>query len=190
MKKITAFLYVSADGFFAGPNAEIDWFKLIKQDAEWDEYTHKQSQSNNTLIFGHTTYDLMKSFWPTPEAIKTDPGMAAVMNNNPKIVFSKKLQSVKEEPNWKNIRLLHDIKPEEILKLKEENDMTILGSGSIIQQFINLRLINEFALGLVPLILGDGKPLFKNVKTTNLDLLEERAFKNKLVLLRYQIAKE
>lgn len=190
MGKITVFIHMTADGFFAGPNGEIDWFKLIQKDDEWDAYTHKQAKSGNTLIFGHTTYELMKMFWPTPEAIKADPDMARVLNYNPKIVFSKTLHSVEEMPNWKNIKLLHEIKPEEIQKLKIERDMTLLGSGTIVQQFANLDLIDEYSLVVVPVILGSGKSLFKDVKKMKLKLLETRTFKNGFVLFRYQPVRE
>ncbi len=64
--------------------------------------------------------------------------------------------------------------------------MTILGSGTIVQQFANLNLIDEYSLVVVPVILGAGKPLFKDVKNMNLKLLDARAFKNGIVLLRYQ----
>lgn len=189
MRKITVFNHLTVDGFFAGPDDEIDWFKVIKIDDEWDKYTHEQSaKSGNTLIFGHTTYEMMKSYWPTPGAIKNNPGMARVVNNSPKIVFSKTLQNVEDKPNWKNIKLFHEIKPEEIIKLKEQGgeDFTILGSGSIVQQFANLGLIDEYQLVIVPVILGAGKPLFKNVKKMNLKLLEARSFKNGIVLLHYR----
>jgi len=120
MGKISVFDYMTIDGFFAGPQGEIDWFKFIKKDDEYDEYTHKQTaRSGNTLIFGHKTYEMMKSYWPTPDAIKNDPNMAGVVNNSLKIVFSKTLQNVEEGPNWKNIKLFHEINPEEIIKLKE-----------------------------------------------------------------------
>ncbi len=191
MRKISVFIHVTVDGFFAGPNGEIDWFKVIKKDDEWEKYTHEQSsRSGNTLIFGHTTYEMMKSYWPTPDAIKNDPGMARVVNNSPKIVFSKTMQNAEEAPNWKNIRLFHEIKPEEIIRLKEEEgeDFTILGSGSIVQQFANLGLIDEYQLVIVPIILGAGKSLFKDVKKTNLKLLGSRAFKNGIVLLKYRPA--
>jgi len=188
MRKITVFNHVTVDGFFAGPHGEIDWFKVIKKDDEWDKYTHQQSKSGSTLIFGHTTYEMMKSYWPTPDAIKNDPGMARVVNNSQKIVFSKRLQNVEDKPNWKNIKLFHEIELEEIIKLKEQEgeDFTILGSGTIVQQFANLGLIDEYQLVMVPVILGAGKLLFKDVKKMNLKLLEARVFKNGIVLLRYQ----
>jgi dihydrofolate reductase len=181
---------MTVDGFFAGPQGEMDWFMAIKKDDEYYAYTHEQSaRSGNTLIFGHTTYEMMKSYWPTSDAIRNDPNMAGVVNNSPKIVFSKKLKKVEEMANWKNIKLFHEIKLEEIIKLKEEagEDFTILGSGSIVQQFANLGLIDEYQLVVVPVVLGAGKPLFKNVKKMNLKLLEARAFNNGVVLLRYDL---
>ena len=93
---------------------------------------------------------------------------------------------MEEGRNWKNIQLLHEINPDEILRLKEKNDMTILGSGSIVQQFANLGLIDEYSLVVIPLILGKGRPLFENVQKTNLKLLESRQFGSGIVLLRYQ----
>ena len=82
-----------------------------------------------------------------------------------------------------------EIKLEEILKLKEEagEDFTILGSGSIVQQFADFGLIDEYQLVVVPVVLGAGKPLFKDVKKMNLKLLEARPFNNGVVLLRYDL---
>lgn len=187
MGKVSVFNHITLDGFFAGPNGEIDWFKEIKPDDEWFNYTHQQAGGKSTLIFGHTTYEMMKSYWPTAEALKNDPGMAESVDRSPKIVYSKKLKSVEEGPNWKNIQLLHEIKKDEIQKLKKEGDMTILGSGSIIQQFANMDLIDEYFLVIVPLVLGTGKSLFKDVKRMDLKLAEARSFKNGIVLLHYKI---
>ena len=188
MRKITVFNHVTVDGFFAGPHGEIDWFKVIKRDSEYDAFTGENSKSGGELMFGHTTYEMMKASWPTPEARKNSPEMAAVVNNSPKIVFSKTLKSVEEGPYWKNITLFHEIKPEEIIKLKEQDGkgITILGSGTIVQQLANFGLVDEYGLVVVPIILGAGKPLFKDIKKPNLKLLEARSFKNGLVWLRYQ----
>jgi len=129
MNKITVFSHVSADGFFAGPNGEIDWFKAIRKDKDYDDFTHEQSSSGNALIFGRKTYEMMKSYWPTTDAIKNDPKMAEVVNNNPKIVLSKTLNNVAEGPNWKNIKLFHEIVPKAVLKTNDERDITIYRSG-------------------------------------------------------------
>ncbi len=190
MAKIGVFNFVSLDGFFAGPNGEIDWFKSIGKDDEYERYTQGQSSGGSTLLFGRTTYEMMKSYWPTEAAIQNDPHMAATLNDSPKIVFSKTLRSVEEGPHWKNVRLLHEIDPVEIRKLKEPagGGMTLLGSGSIVQQLANLDLIDEVQLIVVPMVLGAGKPLFEGVHRRNLKLLEARAFKNGITSLRYQSA--
>ncbi|MGH2397306.1 MAG: dihydrofolate reductase family protein [bacterium] len=190
MKRVTVFNHVTVDGFFAGPNGEIDWFKVIRKDDEWDKFTHAQAKSSgSTLMFGRTTYEMMKSFWPTPEALKSDPDMANVVNNSPKIVFSRTLRTVEEGPNWKSIRLFREIRPEEILKLREKEDITIMGSGTIVQQLANLGLIDGYTLAIVPIILGVGKLLFKDVKQTDLRLQEAKTFDNGIVLHHYQPSK-
>ncbi len=190
--EISVFNFVSIDGFFAGPNGEIDWFKT-DQDDEFARFTQKQAGSADSgggLIYGRTTYEMMKSYWPTSEAIKAEPAMAEVVNNRPKIVFSRTLQRVEEGPHWKNIRLFHEIKPETIVKLKEQSGpgLTILGSGTIVQQFANLGLIDEYALVVIPSVLGAGKRLFQGVNRLNLKLLGARAFKNGVVVLNYRAA--
>jgi dihydrofolate reductase len=185
MRKITTFTHVSVDGFFAGPNGEIDWFHSIPKDDEFERFTHEASSSRSTLFMGRTTYDMMKSFWPTPEAAKTDPHMAEVMRNSPKVVFSKSLQSVEESRTWKNVELLHDVERERILELKQRSDITILGSGSIVQQLTSLGLIDDYTLVVVPVVLGRGKPLFKDVSRTALRLRDSKAFGNGLVVNHY-----
>jgi len=187
MGTISTFTFISVDGFFAGPNGEIDWFKDIPKDKEFDALSGKGSQSGGALIFGHTTYEMMKSYWPGEDAIKSDPDMAKVMNNSKKIVFSKTLKSVEESANWKNVELFHGIDKEKITKLKEqeENGLTILGSGTIVQQFSNLGLIDVYQLVIVPIILGEGKYLFKDVKQKELKLIEGKTFKNGLTWLNY-----
>lgn len=186
MSTIGVFNHVTVDGFFAGPNGEIDWFKAIGKDDEYDQYTHQQSQSGQALMFGRKTYEMMKSYWPTEEAIKNDPRMAEVMNNSRKIVVSRSLPRVEAEPNWKNVELIREIDRDQMLKLKKTVDITILGSGSIVQQLANLGLIDDYQLMVVPVVLGAGKHLFKDVRTTNLNLVDTRGFKNGLVELKYR----
>jgi dihydrofolate reductase len=186
MRKIIAFTNVSVDGYFAGPNGEIDWFK--KNDEEDRQFTLSNVNLPATLIFGHTTYEMMAGYWPTPDAVKNDPVVAGVLNNATKIVFSKAMKPVKDGPVWKNVRVLHEINREEISGLKEQagEDMAILGSGIIVQQLANLGLIDEYQLLVHPVVLGTGKYLFRDVNRMNLKLIDTRAFGSGKVLLRYR----
>jgi dihydrofolate reductase len=186
MGQLNAFVHVTIDGFFAGPDGEIDWFKHIGKDDEYDRFTHESASGGSTLVMGRKTYDMMKSYWPTPQASEQDPRMAEVLTRSPKIVFSRTLKSAPDEGRWKNTRVVHEIDPGEVRKLKDgKRDLTILGSGSILQQLTNLGLVDEYALVVVPIVLGKGRALFEDVKETGMRLVESRGFGNGLTLLRY-----
>jgi dihydrofolate reductase len=184
---ISVFNFVSLDGFFAGPNGEIDWFKDLPEDKEYADYTHSQSQSGSTLLFGRTTYEMMKSFWPTEEARKMEPEMAKVMNDSPKIVFSKTMKPVADEQYWKNVTVLSDLSEASVknLSARYPGGLTILGSGTIVQQLSNLRLIDVYSLAVVPVILGQGKQLFKDVQEMKLKHAESKSFRNGVVISNY-----
>ena len=186
MRKIIVFNFVSVDGHFAGSEGEIDWHNY---DEEMGAYSVEQLKSLGALLFGKTTYELMASYWPTQDGIESEPVVAGIMNSIPKIVFSKTLKVVDDGPIWKHVTVFHEIQPEEILKLKEQEggDIAIFGSGTIVHQFANLGLIDEYRLVINPLILGDGKLLLRDIKNTlKLRLIRTRVFKNGNVLLCYQ----
>ena len=174
---------VSLDGFFAGPNGELDWFV-------WDNVLKDLSISTlamvDALLFGRVTYEMMAGYWPA--ATEEDPIIARRMNALPKIVFSKSLKSV----TWNNSRLVREIIPEEIvnLKLQPGKDMVIYGSGSLVSAFTHLGLIDEYRLIVNPVVLGRGKPLFKGFNDKlNLQLLKATTLGSGNVLLSYQPSK-
>jgi dihydrofolate reductase len=190
MGKIIVFNLITVDGFFAGPKGEIDWHNY---DEEMGAHSVEQMKTLGALIFGKTTYDLMASYWPTPEGIKSEPVVAGIMNSIPKIVFSKTLKEVKDGKIWKNVYVFHEIRPEEIIQMKkkEDKDIAIFGSGEIVQQLTALGLIDEYRLVVNPLFLGQGKLLLTNIGTKrNLKLIATRVFQNGNVLLNYQPAKD
>ena len=119
-----------------------------------------------------------------------DPVTAKALSAKPKIVFSKTMEPVEDGPVWKNVMVRRGIVRDEIVRLKEEvkGPITILGSGSIVRQFANLGLIDEYGLMVVPVILGAGKYLFKDVNRMNLKLVESHALRNGKVFLRYRPA--
>jgi len=99
-------------------------------------------------------------------------------------VFSHSMEGV----NWKNSKLLKEINPEEIVKMKQGKGKNILviGSASIVQQLTNLGLIDEYHLLVHPVVLGSGKPLFKDIRQKHdIKLLEAKTFSNGVVMLRY-----
>ena len=179
MRKVIVSNYVSLDGFIAGPNGEIDWFVW---DEEMANYSRELLYSIDTVLFGRVTYELMAGNWPA--ATTEDPIITVGMNNLPKIVFSKTL----ERADWKNTRLVKEINKEEIFKMKLQHgkDMVIFGSGSIVSTFAQLGLIDEYRIIVNPVVLGTGKPLFKNIRDRiDLKLLKTTTFSNGNVILYY-----
>jgi dihydrofolate reductase len=182
MRKVIVFNFVTLNGYFEGPNRDISW---NIHDAEENEYAVEMLKSGNTLLFGRVTYELMASYWPTPYAIKNDPIVAEGMNTADKIVFSRTLEKVE----WSNTRMVKDNIEEEIKNMKQQpgKNMTLLGSGSILTQFAQQGLIDEYQIMVNPVVLGDGTPIFKGIQhSLNLKLTTTRTFRNGNVLLCYQ----
>ena len=81
MRKIIVFNHVTLDGYFVDMNGDMSW--AHKQDAEWNAFVAENARSGGELLFGRITYELMKSYWPTPAAAKAAPVVAEQMNNLP-----------------------------------------------------------------------------------------------------------
>ena len=182
MRKVIVSNLVSLDGFISGPNGEIDWFSW---DKELENYSKEQLGSMGTILFGRVTYELMASYWPAATAATDDQMIIDAMNNLPKIVFSKTLEKVE----WKNSRLVKDNIEGEVAGVKRQSgkDIVIYGSGSIVSALAQAGLIDEYRIFVNPVVLGSGKPLFKDIKNRlTLKLLNTKTFGNGLVLLCYE----
>jgi dihydrofolate reductase len=169
------------------PEDKMEWV-LSSFNEEMGKYESDLYDSADTLLLGRTTYKIFEGYWPTaasnPATSQGDIEMAHKINNITKIVFSHSMEGVE----WKNSKLLKEINPEEIIKMKQAKGKNILviGSASIVQQLTNLGLIDEYHLLLHPVVLGSGKPLFKDItQKYDLKLLEAKTFKNGVIMLRY-----
>ncbi len=181
MRKISSFTFITLNGCYKGSNEDISWHKHGEEEAA---YSVESLKSMNILIFGRVTYEMMASFWPTPMAIETSPFVAEGMNKAEKIVFSKTLDKVE----WNNSRLIKGDIIDEIKKLKQEpgNNMTILGSGSIVTQLAENDLIDEYQIMIDPVVIANGTPIFNNISSNlNLKLVSTRTFTSGVVLLCY-----
>jgi dihydrofolate reductase len=181
MRKVILFNMVTIDGFFTGPEGEIDWHNV---DDEFNEFAREQLDSMEVLLFGRVTYQGMASYWPTDLAKTDDPIIAEKMNRKSKIVFSRTL----EKAEWENTRLIKENIEEEINRLKRlpGNDLIIFGSANLASYLTNHGLIDEYRIIVNPLVLGKGQPLFKDLKVRlNLKLLKTKVFRSGNVLLYY-----
>lgn len=185
MSKLFLFMMISLDGYFEGENHDLSWHNV---DSEFNEFAIPQTESVGTLLFGRRTYELMRDYWPTEEARRTDSVVAEQMNNKPKIVFSKSLQSVEETEYWKNVRLVKDNVVEEIEKLKRnsEKDIAVYGSNNFCVTLLENNLLDEIRIMISPVVIGKGTPLFTGIKKKyNFLLQSTKQFKNGNVLLLY-----
>src|SRR5258708_37465268 len=181
-------MWITLDGYIAGPNGEMDWVGQFYDEA-MGTYEDNLVSSADTLVLGRVTYESFAGAWPkvpeNPSASKGEVEYAHKVNAMRKIVFSRTLSSVE----WNNSRLVKEIIPEEITKLKQEpgRDMVIYGSASIVRTLTNLGLIDEYQLLVHPVVLGSGKPLFQDIKhKTNLKLIQSRTHPSGVVVLSYQ----
>jgi dihydrofolate reductase len=184
MRKLSVFNNVSLDGFFAGINGDISWFKDSRKDAEFQAFIEGNAKGGGLLLFGRTTYELMASYWPTPIAAQNDPIIAKWMNHRPKVVFSRTL----DKAEWSNTKLVRGDLAAEIRRMKEEpgEDMAILGSGRIVAQLAQEDLVDEYQVVVCPVVLGEGRTMFDGVsKRLTLKLTRSRTFGNGNVFLSY-----
>ena len=161
-------------------------------DDELHEHYNELLRSADALIYGRITYQLMESYWPyivkNPTGNKPEDDFAVLIDNISKIVFSRTLKNV----DWKNTILKKEIIKDEILELKRQSGKDIfVGSPGLIVALTNLNLIDEYQLGVQPTLLGNGLPLFKNLRDrTNLKLLRTKTFESGAVVLYYETVKK
>ena len=187
MRKLTVFNQISVDGYFKTPSGDIGWMhRQDDGDEEFKKFSTDNAVAGGVLVFGRKTYETMAGFWPTPAAAKQFPGIAEQMNRLPKVVFSKTL----DKPSWNNTTIVKDDPVAALKKMKSERGepMAILGSGSIVSQLTQARLIDGYQLVVSPIVLGKGRTLFETVQDrVNLKLTQSRAFKNGNVVLWYDL---
>ena len=182
MRRLTVFNQVSLDGYIADAHGDMSW--AHKEDPEWNAFAAENAGGDGVLLFGRVTYDLMASYWPTAAALKNAPAIAEGMNRMQKVVFSRKMKKA----DWQNTTLVKKDIVGAVRKMKNERGpgLVILGSGSIVAQLTEARLIDEYQMVVNPIVLGKGKTMFDGLKkAVTLRLTRTRPFTNGNVVLWY-----
>lgn len=126
----------------------------------------------------------MYSFWPGSMAYDLYPKVAKGMNEAEKIVLSNTLTTA----DWSNTTILSDDAIEQLRKLKSTpgKDLTILGSGSLVDQLTSARLIDRYEILLDPVVIPRGTGIFQHLQhNVQLKLEHSQSFRNGAVLLTY-----
>jgi len=196
MRKIVMFNRVSADGYFSGPDGNLDW---VVPDDDIDKGAAASLPGADAMLFGRRTYDMFESFWPhavddaptapVPHGEGRSREMRALgvwINAATKIVFSR----TRTQVTWNNSRVVHELDPREIDAIKRQpgKDIMIFGSGSIVAQLTQHGLIDEYQLIVGPVLLGAGRSWLTGIalaKPARLELADVKAHKAGNVMVRY-----
>jgi dihydrofolate reductase len=180
MRKLIAGINMTLDG-------DCNHTSQIADDELHQHYT-ELLRNAGTMLYGRVTYQLMESYWPivvkNPTGEKATDDFAIVMQNISKIVFSHTLKNVE----WKNATLAKRGLQEEIVALKQQEGKDIIvGSPSLIVASLNLGLVDEFQICVMPVISGSNRlPLFKNITDRiDLKLLKTKNFGSGAVIFYY-----
>lgn len=179
MRKLIAAMNMTLDGF-------CDHTVGIADDEIHQHYSDLLNDAD-LLIYGRKTFQLMEYWRPfieNPSGNHATDEFAVTIDRIPKIVYSRTLENV----DWKGTQLKREIVREEILELKRQPGTNILvGSPSMIVQLGNLGLIDEYQLGLQPIVIGHGLTLFREISDRiDLKLLKTKTFGCGAVFLYYE----
>ena len=165
MRKLIMWNVITLDGYFEGnKNWDLSFHETVWGE-ELENLSLEQLNSADYLVFGRVTYEGMAAYWQTEKG-----EIADLMNKIPKLVFSEKLETAE----WNNTTLIKEDASAAIKKLKEGGgrDMYVFGSAILSETFINDGLFDEYRIGIAPVILGSGRPLFRQgISSQNLSLV-------------------
>lgn len=180
-RTLASFIFISVDGFYEGPNGELDW---PNADAEFNDFAAQQLDEADAIGFGRATYEHMAAYWPTEQAMINDPGMTTRMNDKEKLVFSTTLT----DAAWPGTTVVRGraIKHLEELKAAPGKEVLIIGSAHLTADLARAGVLDELRIMIFPIVLGQGRSLFEDLRSRlSLTLLRVRQFDSGNLLLTY-----
>ncbi|WP_299529103.1 dihydrofolate reductase family protein [Ulvibacterium sp.] len=175
MSKIKLYIATSLDGFIAREDGSLDWLYALPNPNQIDHGYADFFESIDTIIMGKGTYEEILGFgveWP-------------YSNCQTYILTTDKNFKAKTEKT----KIIHQVNNPVVEQMKSnaDKDIWIVGGGKTITHFIDLELIDEMILCLIPTILGKGIKLFpNNPKETTFELRKSETFETGVVNLTYE----
>ena len=177
MGKIIVHTSVTLDGVMQSPGGptedptkgfELGGWTMPYFDPEFNEELDRFFKQKLDLLLGRKTYEIFASYWPTQS---DDNPFAKILNGLPKYVASTTLA---EPLAWQNSTLLQGDVAKAVAELKEDEggNIVVLGSGGLVQTLYENDLVDEYALMIIPIVLGGGKRLFRDLPKKPLRLAE------------------
>jgi len=181
MKKIILSVAVSLDGFIEGPDKEIDW---ISFNAEDGSALNEFLQEIDTILYGRASYEAWGNYTPPADASAFEKEIYNTTNLMSKYVFST--SKTRFEGNVKVVQsdILNFVKE---LQRQPGKNIWLYGGASLTTTFMNLDLVDEFRMAVMPVILGDGNRLFRDIRhRTNLRLIKAESTASGVLGLQYE----
>ena len=144
MRKVVYNCAVSLDGFIEGPNGEFDWC-FADQDYGMEAFMARI----DVVLYGRKSYELV---------LKMGQAFGKEQEH---YVFSTTMTEAAE-----NVTLIKDKVSERVKAIKAApgKDIWLFGGADLAGSLMNEGLVDELALAVHPIVLGQGKPLFTNVQ--------------------------
>jgi dihydrofolate reductase len=167
--QIRVYIAQSLDGYIARPDGGIDWLRPFDN----VDYGYKKFIAEiGTVVMGRTSYDLARSFgaWPYPSLQSL-------------VVTSRPLDDAPPSVT----RVAADV-PKLVAALRNAagKDVWVMGGGQTIGAFLAERAIDRIDLFVLPVLLGEGIPLFtKGRPETGLKLAGSQTYDKGLARLSY-----
>ena len=172
----SVFIATSLDGFIARTNGDIDWLGE-PQEGGVDHGYQKFIESVDFLVMGRNTYEKVLSFgvaWPYELPV-------VVLTHRPLDIPAELASSVETMSG----------SPADIVaQLRERGAQHLyVDGGKIIQKFLDAGLIQRLIITRIPILLGDGIPLFGSLSNdVQLRHIATRSFEGGLVQSEYEVA--
>jgi dihydrofolate reductase len=187
MRRIVVLMHVSLDGFVGDKNGGIDW---ITVDEEMFDLAGQLTDQSDTVIYGRVTYQMMEAYWPSagkqPNPSKHDIEHSEWYNKVPKVILSTTMNPAGKP----DVQVISSNLADEIQKIKNQKGkgIVIFGSPSSVHSLMQFNLIDEFWLLINPVLVGDGIPMFKDLKEKKfLTLTGTKIFRAGVVALHYTL---
>jgi dihydrofolate reductase len=186
MRKLVLQIQMSLDGYVGDRNGDVQW-AFPAFDDEFTQWGIDSLTRAGVHIMGGRTGKALSEYWPAATEPRDLP-FAPVFNANPKVIFSKTLETV----DWNNTTIARGDVEEEIARLKAQDggDYILLHGGATFARALSqLGLIDEYHLMVHPVVLGAGDALFPPFDPPlRLELIDSRRFKSGCVLQTYRRA--
>ena len=177
MRKVILNLAVSLDGFIEGSNGEIDWC-IMDPEMDFEGFL----DSVDTIFYGRVSYDEWGNYKVDETAEHSEHAMWRKIHGMHKYVFSRQMR---EDAGVTYISE-HLVEQVAAIKQKLGKDIWLYGGASLFNSFITNDLIDKYILSVHPIALGNGKPLFENLKQSlSLKLENTRIFRSGVIELTY-----